>query len=494
MKAAPKQIRMMKITVTCVAAFLLAGTSASYSQSGYIPGQPSFDCTKARSTVAIILCNEPEAAAADWDVNSASWALYFSVNESGRQTVDADQQAWRQSLDAICALPRQQTPEDQADLAMTQFAGRMMLGPRFNIPGPQPITRAHVSCLIKAYRARAAMLRSNLTGDALAESRLRPEQRVKLQEALVEKGFFRPDEIGSGTHDGQFGPITRKAIKQFQKTLGAFPSGFLTSDQRFALLERPEEREARIARAAAEAKAKRDALAAQEAAAAKAERDAQIEAERGAAEAAAKEQAKRDVEQKRLEAEAEAAREWGRRLDEARTKGPQYAAQVGLKWSLSEKQNPMTDDNDYTVTSIQPNGMGAQALIEGTCQRGGPAVFLATLTETGDQTVPLGLPTFQNGVITGEKRVNDERVFPTAFHNDMFKNRIVVTTLSSVDPAESIDTTWRVLAQVQTSRGPVVIKIPLFDSNIQKLLIACKKQQEITNRRGVSSDGLNSQR
>jgi uncharacterized protein YecT (DUF1311 family) len=94
MKAAPKQIRMMKITVTCVAAFLLAGTSASYSQSGYIPGQPSFDCTKARSTVAIILCNEPEAAAADWDVNSASWALYFSVNESGRQTVDADQQAW----------------------------------------------------------------------------------------------------------------------------------------------------------------------------------------------------------------------------------------------------------------------------------------------------------------------------------------------------------------------------------------------------------------
>ena len=226
------QIPMMKITVAGVAAFLLAGTSASYSQSGYVPGQPSIDCTKARSTVAIILCRVPEAAAADWDVNSASWALYFSVNESRRRIVDADQQAWRQSLDPICALPRQQRPEDQAGLAMAQVAGRMVLGPGFNIPGPQLISRAHVACLINAYHARAATLRSKLTGDALAESRLSPEQRIKLQEALSEKGFLRSDQIGPGTHDGEFGPITREAIKQFQASLGAFPSGFLTSDQR----------------------------------------------------------------------------------------------------------------------------------------------------------------------------------------------------------------------------------------------------------------------
>ena len=75
---------MTKITIGVVAAFLLAVSSASYAQSGYIPGQPSVDCTKARSTVATILCSVPEAAAADWDVNSASWALYFSVKESQR--------------------------------------------------------------------------------------------------------------------------------------------------------------------------------------------------------------------------------------------------------------------------------------------------------------------------------------------------------------------------------------------------------------------------
>jgi peptidoglycan hydrolase-like protein with peptidoglycan-binding domain len=505
---------MMKITVACVAAFLLAGTSLSYSESVYVPGQPSIDCAKARSTVATILCSVSEAAAADWDVNAATWALYFSVNESQRRIVDADQQRWRQSLDSFCALPRQQTPEDRASLAMAHLAGRMMLGPGFNVPGPQPITRAHERCLINAYHARTAMLRSKLSGDALAEARLSTEQRVKLQEALADKGFLRPDQVGPGTHDGEFGPITRKAIKQFQGSLGAFPSGFLTSDQRFALLERPEERKARIARGAAEAKerdaqieaerraaeaaakeqAKRDAeqkrLEAQAATDAKAERDA---AERRAAEAAAKEQAKQDAEQKRLEAEAEAAKEWARRLDEARKKGPQYVAQVGLKWSLSEKQNPMTDDNDYTVTSVQPNGMGAEAFIEGTCQKGGRAVFLATLNETDDQKTPLALPTFQNGAIVGDKRINDEPVFPTALRNDRFKNRIVVTTLSSLDPAESIETTWRVLAQVETSRGPILVTIPLFDSNIQKLLGACKKRGEIANRR-VSSDGLNSQR
>ena len=126
---------------------------------------------------------------------------------------------------------------------MADLAGRMILGGGLNIPGPQPITRARASCLINAYQARAAMLRSKLSGDALAETRLNTAQRVKLQEALTEKGFLSSDQA----HDGEFGPTTRKAIKQFQESLGAFSSGFLTSDQRLAL--RPEEREANIARA-----------------------------------------------------------------------------------------------------------------------------------------------------------------------------------------------------------------------------------------------------
>ena len=83
--------------------------------------------------------------------------------------MDADQQAWRQSLDRMCALPRQLTEEEQAGRAMAQTMGQMMLGQEIRIPGPQPITPAHVNCVLNAYHARAVMLRSRLTGDALAE-------------------------------------------------------------------------------------------------------------------------------------------------------------------------------------------------------------------------------------------------------------------------------------------------------------------------------------
>jgi hypothetical protein len=187
--------------------------------------------------------------------------------------LDTEQQAWRQSLDQICALPRQVTEEEQAGQVMAQTMGRFFMGQGIRIPGPRPITQSHVNCVLNAYYARAARFRSQLTGDALAESQLSPEKHVELQASLAEKGFLRSDQIGLGTYDGEFGPITRDAIKQFQSSLGASASNFLSEGQRVALLERPAEREARTARVAAEAKAREEALAAQAAAEAKAKEE-----------------------------------------------------------------------------------------------------------------------------------------------------------------------------------------------------------------------------
>jgi uncharacterized protein YecT (DUF1311 family) len=173
---------MLKSTIACITAFLLVNTSACYSQSGYAPGQPSFDCSRVQNenTVAVILCKVPEAALADWELNSAWWARYFTVNDTQRRTLDLDQYAWRQSLEQTCALPRNQTREDQAGRAMAEAFGRIMLGPGLRIPGPQPITQVHVDCVVNAYHTRAAELRSKLTGDALAESLLSPKQHAEL--------------------------------------------------------------------------------------------------------------------------------------------------------------------------------------------------------------------------------------------------------------------------------------------------------------------------
>ena len=252
----------------------------------------------------------------------------------------------------------------------------------------------------------------------------------------------------------------------------------MSNDQRLALLETPQEREAKAERAAADKKAREDALAAR-AAEEKAKREA--EKQRLMAEAE-KQRLEAEAEEKHLEAEAEAAKEWSWKVDEARKKGPEYVDKAGVKWSLSEQKNLMTDDTDYTVTTTQRNGKGAEASIEGTCQTPGRVVFLATLLETANPDAPLGLPTFENMTIVGKKRINDDPAFATSFPNDKFRNRIVVAALSSLDPTEALETTWRVLAEVETSLGSIIIQIPMFDVNVQKLIIACKRQGEAANR------------
>ena len=282
----------MKFVIGLAFSFLLANTTFSYAQTGSSSNSPSIDCSRARSAVASILCNVPEAARADWEVNSATWALYFSVGEARQRQLDADAQAWRQSLERICTLPYLPTEQEMAGREMGRMFGQIILGQGLRVTGPQPISQGHISCLINAYRARAAMLRSRLKGDALTEFRLTPDQHAEIQEALATKGFLRVDQVGPGTHDGEFGPITRDAIKAFQQSMGAIPNAFNSCQQQSALLETPGQRAARdaqlAAQAAAEAKAKEDAqikAAAQAAAEAKAKEDAQIKA---AAEAAAK--------------------------------------------------------------------------------------------------------------------------------------------------------------------------------------------------------------
>jgi hypothetical protein len=97
-------------------------------------------------------------------------------------------------------------------------------------------SRQQNSCVIGAYRARAELYRSKLTGDALSESRSTPEQLSQIQQALIALGFL------NGEPDGEFGPMTRAAIRKYQEANGFPQRDYLSDKQRRALLERRAER------------------------------------------------------------------------------------------------------------------------------------------------------------------------------------------------------------------------------------------------------------
>ena len=163
---------------------------------------PTFDCAKATSSLGLLICSDSEAARADWDLVTASWARYFSLNENDRPRFSRDQDQWFASVGRKCQLASH---------------------------GP-PFARAQISCVIGAYRGRAAAYRSKLTGDALAELRLSPEQLVQIQQALITGGYLDDNA------DGEFGPGTRNAIRQYQEATRLSQSNYLSTAQRQALL------------------------------------------------------------------------------------------------------------------------------------------------------------------------------------------------------------------------------------------------------------------
>ena len=164
--------------------------------------RPTFNCAKARSPLAVLICSDSEAAQADWDLVTASWARYFSLNESDRPRFTAGQDKWFASVGQKCKLVSQR--------------------PAY--------PREQISCVIGAYRGRAAAYRSKLTGDALAESKLSGEQLVQIQQNLIAAGFL------SDEADGEFGPATRSAIRRYQELRGLQQSDYLSITQRQTLL------------------------------------------------------------------------------------------------------------------------------------------------------------------------------------------------------------------------------------------------------------------
>jgi uncharacterized protein len=180
--------------------------TAAFSPSNVVPNapvatenlskRPTFNCSKAQSLTARTMCLDQAGASTDWDLITAYWARYFALPEGQRQGFDQAQQDWLISLNQGC--PAAQNPRE---------------------------------CVLMAYQRRAAAYRSQLVGDALAETRLTPEQHAKIQQSLIAFGLLE------GEADGEFGSITRSAIRRLNAQTGDIQSDFLTANQRAELLQ-----------------------------------------------------------------------------------------------------------------------------------------------------------------------------------------------------------------------------------------------------------------
>jgi tetratricopeptide (TPR) repeat protein len=201
----PADGRIAGIRVGCASPPPVAqiGQPAAAATLQPLSATPTFDCTKARTTTARILCGDQAGAKADWDVSAAYWAGLSSLPESNQDAFKRGHEDWFQTLRRSCRfLP------DQPDYSPQQR-----------------------QCVLTAFQTRANAYRSRLRGDALAESKLSPEDHARLQSQLVTLGQL------DGSADGEFGPQTREAIKRFQAEAGEPQIEYLTPPQRTRLAQ-----------------------------------------------------------------------------------------------------------------------------------------------------------------------------------------------------------------------------------------------------------------
>lgn len=181
----------------------LAGVAAVRGAPATDDGPASFDCGKDRGPLAVTVCNDRAAAAAERRTTTSYFALYFQLPEGSRSAFRTDHLQWLQGVTARC--PPKQSTADQLALP--------------------------AQCVRQLYSQRADLYRKKLSGAALEEAGLSPALLKKLQKRLVDLKFL------SGTPDGMFGADTRAAIKNYQASIGHPQDNFLSAQERTTLLE-----------------------------------------------------------------------------------------------------------------------------------------------------------------------------------------------------------------------------------------------------------------
>lgn len=188
--------RIAKLAALAVSAAMLLGSRAGAAA-------PSFDCGRAVNALARTICADGDASGADWQLVSAYWAIYATLEGADRIALRDGHVAWLKNLDAKCGL----------------------------VLGDQSKLKQQAPCVSRYYRTQADTYRRSLSGDAAAETRLTPDDHKAIQRRLIELGYANQGE-------GVFGASTRQAIRAYQASLGQAASGFLSTTQTSALLSK----------------------------------------------------------------------------------------------------------------------------------------------------------------------------------------------------------------------------------------------------------------
>jgi TonB family protein len=188
----------------------------------------------------------------------------------------------------------------------------------------------------------------------------------------------------------------------------------------------------------------------------------------------------------------------------AATRGPSYVEEAKTVWTIRRSKNAITAQEEIKITSIQKNGTGAVAEITGECSKNAVTsgvVFKAVIVDDGGRP-RLGFPdqTTDPPGVYANYRINDSDAGRRLLGRSSFDNQLAITVLirqetlnaisseARTDPLAQItqftaalsgvhflpaESTWRVLSQINTTAGELLIKIPVFNEHIQTLIHAC---------------------
>lgn len=92
-------------------------------------------------------------------------------------------------------------------------------------PAPAPAAQASTVGSSQPAQPVGPPTNGAATASMPTESKMSPENRRNVQQALLQRGFYR------GPVDGNFGRGTRAAIRRFQSSIGARSTGYLTASE-----------------------------------------------------------------------------------------------------------------------------------------------------------------------------------------------------------------------------------------------------------------------